>query len=204
MKPGSSTLNPHASSYVPLSKRVAVDKSKDSNILLELQNENEAVWLGHQPGNTQGQFGNVSSSYLPNAGAFQSAEISKWKDRHAGVIYASSSYYQNNMPERSNSDEESDMDLAYLQMTFPGISEESISEAYMANRGDLDATVDMLNHLEHDHVDFSEKLPDTLDIEDVPEPGSFGDFASLKQKSVAGEAGSSMSSPSLPSASSTF
>ncbi|XP_075491547.1 polyadenylate-binding protein-interacting protein 6-like [Primulina tabacum] len=203
MKPGSSTLNPHASSYVPLSKRVAVDKSKDSNILLELQNENKA-WLGHQPGNTQGQLGNVSSNYLPNAAAFQSAEISKWKDRHAGQIYASSSYYQNDMPERSNSDEESDMDLAYLQMTFPGISEESISEAYMANRGDLDATVDMLNHLEHDHVDFSEKLPDTLDIEDVPEPGSFGDFASLKQKGVAGEAGSSMSSPSLPSASSTF
>lgn len=160
--------------------------------------------FGHIPGNTQGQLGNVSSSYLPNAGAFQAAEFSKLNDRHAGEIYASSSYYQNDMPERSNSDEESDLELAYLKMTFPEISEESISEAYMANRGDFDATVDMLNHLEHDHVDFSEKLPDRLDIDYVPEPGSFGGFASLKQKGVAGEAGSSMSSPSSPSASSTF
>lgn len=148
MKPGSSTLNPHASSYVPLSKRVVVDESKDLNLLLELQNENKAVWLGHEPGNTQGQLGNVSSSYLPNAGAFEAVEIFKLKDHHAGEIYSPSSYCQDDMPERSNSDEESDMDLAYLQMTFPGISEESISEAYMANRGDLDATVDMLNHLE--------------------------------------------------------
>ncbi|KZV34627.1 polyadenylate-binding protein-interacting protein 5 [Dorcoceras hygrometricum] len=142
MKPGSSTLNPHASSYIPLSKRV-VYQSKDFNLLLESQNESEVLWLGDRPSNTQGQLGNVSSSYFPNAGAFQAAVVSKWKDHNGGGVYASSSFY-----ERSNSDEESDMDMAYLQMEFPGISVESICEAYLANRGDLDATVDMLNHLE--------------------------------------------------------
>ncbi|XP_073155821.1 polyadenylate-binding protein-interacting protein 5-like [Henckelia pumila] len=174
MKPQLSTLNPHASSYIPLSKRVVVDKGKDMNLHLELQNDNEIVGLGHQPGNTHGQLRNVSSSYLPNASAFQDGE--KWKDHHAGEIYASSSYYQNEMPERSKYDEESIMDLAYIQVIFPGISEESIFEAYRANRCDLDATVEMLNHLEHHHVDFSKKLPETLDIGDVPESSSSGGF----------------------------
>ncbi|KAL3844127.1 hypothetical protein ACJIZ3_001530 [Penstemon smallii] len=150
MKKGASSLNPYATSYVPLSKRGAVDgKSKYINSTQELQSGNETVWYGHQPDNTltRGQHQTVPQSYV-GAGAFRAADFSKSKDHHGGEFYASSSHYQNEMPEKSNFDEDSDMDLAYLLMTYPGISEESLSDVYLANRCDLDAAVDMLNQLE--------------------------------------------------------
>jgi len=93
-------------------------------------------------------------------------------------------------------DEDYDMDLAYLQMTFPGVSEESLFDVYIANKGDLEFTVDMLNQLELYSVDSLENLPDTLDIGDVSEAGSSSEAAaSLKLKNVAGEAGGSSSGP---------
>ncbi|KAK8343792.1 hypothetical protein V6Z12_A07G038200 [Gossypium hirsutum] len=45
-------------------------------------------------------------------------------------------------------DEEFDMDLEYLRMMFPGLSNDSVLDVYMANNGDLEATIDMLNQLE--------------------------------------------------------
>lgn len=45
-------------------------------------------------------------------------------------------------------DEEFDMDLEYLRMIFPGLSNDSVLDVYMANNRDLEATIDMLNQLE--------------------------------------------------------
>ena len=45
-------------------------------------------------------------------------------------------------------DEEFNMDLEYLRMTFPGLSIESLLDVYMANNRDLEAAVDMLDQLE--------------------------------------------------------
>ena len=41
-----------------------------------------------------------------------------------------------------------DMDIEYLLVTFSGLSQESITDVYLANSGDLEATIEMLNQLE--------------------------------------------------------
>ncbi|KAK9698075.1 hypothetical protein RND81_08G080800 [Saponaria officinalis] len=46
------------------------------------------------------------------------------------------------------SDVESEMDLAYLQMTFPGISVQFLNDVYNINGGDLESAIDMLSELE--------------------------------------------------------
>lgn len=45
-------------------------------------------------------------------------------------------------------DEETEMDLAYLAMSFPGVSDQSISGVYYANGCDVDASIHMLKQLE--------------------------------------------------------
>ncbi|KAL8504146.1 hypothetical protein ACS0TY_022761 [Phlomoides rotata] len=170
MKPGSSSLNPYAASYVPLFKRGPADTNKE-NSPQGFNTGNEFVQYGHQPFNAfqQGQHRNVSQSYAHSAGPIQSPEYHQWKDHRGGEFVASTSQYHNQIPEKSHYDEDFDMDLAFLQMTFPGISEDSLSDVYLANSCDVDAAVEMLNQLEVHHDDSSHKLPDTLDIGDVPE-----------------------------------
>nr|GEZ60685.1 hypothetical protein [Tanacetum cinerariifolium] len=41
-----------------------------------------------------------------------------------------------------------DMNLTYLQMSFLGISNESLSGVYATNKGDMKTTLDMLHQLE--------------------------------------------------------
>ena len=41
-----------------------------------------------------------------------------------------------------------DMDIEYLLVTFSGLSQESITDVYLANSGDLEATIEMLTQLE--------------------------------------------------------
>ncbi|CAI9755636.1 unnamed protein product [Fraxinus pennsylvanica] len=193
MKGGSSSLNPYATSYVPLSKRGGTDGIKDFRLLAnQLDSGNHSVWFGHQPNLicTQGQHQNLSQSYVNGADAVQVAQISNPKYHCGGEFYTSSSYNPHELSGKSSFSEESDLDLAYLQMTFPGISEESLLDVYVANKGDLDSTVDMLNQLEI-YPEFSEKLPDTLDIGDVPESGSSSEVTSQKLKNVTGKAGAS-------------
>ncbi|XP_020549982.1 polyadenylate-binding protein-interacting protein 6 isoform X1 [Sesamum indicum] len=212
MKTGRSSLNPYAASYVPLSKRRAADEGKILNTAKELQNGSEIIHYGHQPDNklTRGQQQNVSQNYVHTSGSPQTAEFTKWKGHHAGEFYASSSHYPNEIREKSNFDQEF-MDLAYLQINFPGISEESLSDVYLANKCDLDSAVDMLNQLEMidsrmlhflSHVkiypdDSSDKLPDTLDIGDVPESVSSSGLVSLQeQRNSTAKAGASTSGSS--------
>ncbi|KAL0330792.1 UNVERIFIED_CONTAM: Polyadenylate-binding protein-interacting protein 6 [Sesamum angustifolium] len=198
MKTGRSSLNPYAASYVPLSKRRAADEGKILNTAKELQNGSEIVLYGHQPDNklTRGQQQNVSQKYVHTSSSPQTAEFTKWKGHHAGEFYASSSHYPNEIPEKSNFDQEF-MDLAYLQINFPGISEESLSDVYLASKCDLDSAVDMLNQLEIYPDDSSDKLPDTLDIGDVPESvSSSGLASSQEQRNSTAKAGASTSGSS--------
>ncbi|KAL3500460.1 hypothetical protein ACH5RR_039553 [Cinchona calisaya] len=190
MKAGASTLNPYAESYVPLSKRRGLDGRNDFKFAgVEAKRASEATVLGPQHWDPTVQ---APQSYNIHSGdPLYTPESTKLKD-HTGLgFHGSSSYNPVEMTEKSISDEEFDMDLAFLQMTFPGVSDESLTGVYFANQGDLDATIDMLNHLEVYPVDS--KLPDTLDIGDVPEAGSAGEFASQKLKNVNIEAGASSS-----------
>ncbi|XP_068313187.1 polyadenylate-binding protein-interacting protein 6 [Pyrus communis] len=180
MKPGLSSLNPYAAAYIPLSKRETDDRTyvttKDSS------RSNESVWFGNPQNFTHNQ--HHSKPYLesdaPGTATLQSPKSYAVKNYPAHGYYGSSS--QNVIKVSEN--EDFDMDMEYLGMSFPGISDQSLSDVYLANRGDLDATIDMLNQLE---FESSESLPDTLDIGDVSESGLVGNNA-WKLKNVAGEA----------------
>ncbi|XP_059642279.1 polyadenylate-binding protein-interacting protein 5-like [Cornus florida] len=193
MKTGTSSLNPYAASYIPLSQRGAPDGNKDYKLTAEhSKNGNETIWLGlHSEDTTQNQ---LQSKVSQNYDAYGILD-SKLTAHSASASYGSLSHNPSEMIEKQILDEEFDMGLAYLQMTFPGISDESLSDVYLANNGDLEATVDMLNHLEMYTVDSDEDIPGSSKSVDVSEPGSSSKAAaSLKLKKLAGEVGGSSGS----------
>ncbi|XP_057727814.1 polyadenylate-binding protein-interacting protein 6 [Arachis stenosperma] len=181
MKQIVSSLNPYAASYVPLSKRESHGATADP-----FQSPPY-----HAAQNQHHQFHSSASASKPVAETFQ------------GNINnpASSSYgsVPTGFVDNQFADYDPDMDVEYLRMQFPGISEESLRDVYMVNECDIDAAVEMLNQLElkFDGVESSGNLPETLDIGDVSESGSASDSASLKLKNVAAEASTSTSSSHL-------
>lgn len=99
--------------------------------------------------------------------------------------------------------EDFEMDLAYLQMTFPDVSEQSLVDVYQANECDLDAAIDMLAHLEPSiEID---RLPEALDIGDIPAGAATsttaGECSSSEVKHAVGEPSSSSGSSKLAVAS---
>lgn len=187
---GASTLNPYAEAYVPLSKRREADERNDFKFPgVEAKRGSQAAVLGPQHWDPTTQAPQIYSSHYGDA--FCAPENSKLKGYTGPGFHGSSSYSPAETAEKATFDDQSDVDLVYLQMTFPGVSEESLSDAYEANNYDLDATIDMLNHLEAYPVDS--KLPDTLDIGDVPESGSAGELTSQKLKDMNIEGGASSS-----------
>lgn len=138
MKPGMSTLNPYAASYVPLSQRKAEDGSYVTQEDSKSHNEKVRVQTpDHNP---------VDLRFIDSSthGAKMSESF------HVKSQTASSSYSlsSQNLTDKKMLDEESELDLEYLRVTFPGISDQSLADVYMVNRGDLDAAIDMLNILE--------------------------------------------------------
>ena len=199
MKTGTSSLNPYAASYIPISRRGTADANKDYSLTENAYKRgNVTMWSGsHSEDTPQNQHeSKVSQNYVAHGTLPHEEYAPKGNPVHSS--YGSSSQTAKEMMEIP--EEEREMDLAYLQMMFPGISYESLSDVYFVNKGDLEATLDMLNHFEQDMDDYSENLLQSLDISDVSEYGSSTECASLKLKKVAGEvAGSSSgSSESAP------
>ncbi|KAE8056435.1 hypothetical protein FH972_013210 [Carpinus fangiana] len=188
MKPGVSSLNPYAASYIPLSQRDKQDRTYVT--AKDYRSGNEPVQFG-APEQLHRKF-----SFDPHAHGTEkipSREVFTVKS-HPARGYGSSPQNVNQATDKQILDEEFDMDLEYLQMAFPGLSAQSINDVYLANNGDLEATVDMLNQLEFQPFESSESLPDTLDIGDVSEFGSSADCAPLKLKNVEGETSAASSS----------
>ncbi|XP_044463917.1 polyadenylate-binding protein-interacting protein 6-like isoform X1 [Mangifera indica] len=148
MKPGVSTLNPYAAAYVPLSKRKACDGTGPTTNDSETGFETD--WYVHPAHVTQNQHQSKVSLASVAQGVENGPipEQSSVRNHPVHGQYGSSSSKQ-------IMDEEYDMDLAYLQMTFPGLSDQSLADVYMANKLDLEATVDMLTQLEGDHFVFN-------------------------------------------------
>ncbi|KAL8110006.1 hypothetical protein AgCh_025934 [Apium graveolens] len=140
MKAGTFSLNPYAASYIPISRRGISDENKGFEVT---ENASRSV-DGPQPviSTTNNQYQMARQSYNVQGTV---SEDSKLKSHS---VHGSSSQYPNEMTEKQKLDEQSDMDLTYLQLTFPGVSDDSLSVAYLANSGDLDATIDMLVQLE--------------------------------------------------------
>ncbi|XVF34448.1 hypothetical protein REPUB_Repub18cG0059700 [Reevesia pubescens] len=188
MKPGVSSLNPYAASYIPLAKRGANDNVRAKDI----KRGNDTAWFEASSNFAQNPYYSNASldpvtcgtgkHHIPEASALKSHPAHSYLMQNPGE-----------MTDKQIMDEEFDMDLEYLRMTFPGLSNESLLDVYLANNGDLEATVDMLNQLEMYTVESSETLPDTLDIGDVSEAGSSATCGALKLKNVAGETSTSSS-----------
>ncbi|XP_074280485.1 polyadenylate-binding protein-interacting protein 6-like [Silene latifolia] len=94
-------------------------------------------------------------------------------------------------------DEESEMDLAYLQMMFPGVSDQSLADVYNINQGDLEAAVDMLSELES-----GDDQPVASNVDNAREPISSGECSSVKAVSVARESCMPSGSPGVTAATS--
>lgn len=141
MKPGVSTLNPYAASYIPLSKREAADQIEVPGWTTRAsQGGNQTFCYG--PAENMAQ--NWQQDKVPSI-----PQVSVLTSQSAPGFYGSSSQRANEMTEKQMLlDDEAEMDLEYLRMTFPGISYESLTDVYTANKGDLEAAVDMLNQLE--------------------------------------------------------
>ncbi|GMI89180.1 INCREASED POLYPLOIDY LEVEL IN DARKNESS 1, CTC-interacting domain 5 [Hibiscus trionum] len=188
MKPGASSLNPYAASYIPLARREANDNSKANDIKLD----NETAWFEHSSHFAHNLNYNNASLDSVTRGTKKPhfAEASVQKNHFARSSLVQS---QEEITDKQIMDVEFDMDLEYLRMTFPGLSNESLLDIYFANSGDLEATVDMLNQLETHPVESSGTLPDTLDIGDVSDSGPAAHCSALKLKNVAGETSASSS-----------
>ncbi|KAF8115877.1 hypothetical protein N665_0025s0320 [Sinapis alba] len=162
MKPGGGALNPHATSYVPLSKR-----------------------LDHHPDH-------IDMSFLfANPTTHEIISFTE--------VQAACKQIRDNELD-SEMEMDIDMDIEYLLVTFSGLSQDSITDVYLANTGDLEATIEMLNQLEIYSTEAQENLPETLDVEDICESGPSTSKGSI-QKKVATEVAASSSSPGvIPSA----
>ncbi|KAJ6743624.1 POLYADENYLATE-BINDING PROTEIN-INTERACTING PROTEIN 6 [Salix viminalis] len=179
MKPGRvSTLNPYATAYIPLSKRDSADRIENPGWTVQGGNPN--VWYGSAEHSAQIRQNDTGLISVP--------EMSVLKSQSGYGSYGSSSQNSYEVTGKQTIDEEFEMDLEYLRINFPGISDESLTGVYMANNGDADAAMDMLNQLELDTLDSSGNLPDTLDIGDAYEPRPSAEVSSVKPKTVVGEA----------------
>ncbi|KAG5244317.1 hypothetical protein OIU78_001965 [Salix suchowensis] len=185
MKPGRvSTLNPYATAYIPLSKRDSADRIENPGWTVQGGNPN--MWYGSAEHSAQIRQNDKGLISVP--------EMSVLKSQSGYGSYGSSSQNSYEVTGKQTIDEEFEMDLEYLRINFPGISDESLTGVYMANNGDTDAAMDMLNQLELDTLDSSGNLPDTLDIGDAYEPRPSAEVSSVKPKTVVGEASTSSGS----------
>ncbi|XP_010419714.1 PREDICTED: polyadenylate-binding protein-interacting protein 5-like [Camelina sativa] len=139
MKPGAFALNPHAASYVPLSKRMDCGRGDDGLV-----------------------FAMAPAQQI----SFSGVEVSMQKK-------SSEMAYKQIRDDDLDIEMDIDMDIEYLLVTFSGLSQESITDVYLANSGDLEATIEMLNQLEIYSTESQENLPETLDIGigDISESG---------------------------------
>ncbi|KAF3499555.1 hypothetical protein F2Q69_00039856 [Brassica cretica] len=95
--------------------------------------------------------------------------------------------------------DDSEFDMEFLLANFSDLSIESVRDVYLANDGDVDATIEMLTQLEIYSNEAEEylPLPDTLDLGDAPETIETSTSpAPPKQKNASNEASASSSSTS--------
>ncbi|KAH9604411.1 hypothetical protein KSS87_023635 [Heliosperma pusillum] len=167
MKTNTSTLNPFALSYVPIAKREVEDVDKDCKIT----SEKAAVADANAAVNDL----KLKGHQADDAHVTQ-AEIPQVRDF-------------------SITDEESEMDLAYLQMIFPGVSDQSLADVYNVNMGDLEAALDMLSILEADDQPLNVLSNDHSRV-----PVYSGECTSVKAVTAEGEPSSSCGSSGVAAA----
>ena len=144
MKPHGSSLNPFATSYIPLSQRGANrtfigENTSRENIGANLPGYSEQC-VYNPPYNNS-----ISPRLNMNHGKKASVAGAAVKNH---PFLGSLSQQSSDLTEMEMFDREVNMDIELLQVSFPGLSEQSLTDVYFANKGDLDAAIDMLSQLE--------------------------------------------------------
>ncbi|KAF8400746.1 hypothetical protein HHK36_014046 [Tetracentron sinense] len=194
MKPEMSSLNPYAASYVPILKREAEVENKTFKLTAEdPKSDNVTAWSKPSSKAHKKMIQNeLPDKAYPNFNIHGNekllvAENFTQKNHQSRGSHDSWSRNPSDMTEKQHMNEDFEMDLAYLSITFPGMSDQSLADVYSANGGDLEASVDMLNQLE---------FYPTMDIAHASESGSSAKGASVKPKKISCEASGSSSGPS--------
>ncbi|GAB2223067.1 hypothetical protein Droror1_Dr00017203 [Drosera rotundifolia] len=163
MRPNRSSLNPNAPAYVPVAKKASNNASQSYENMLR----------------------SCARSAVYGTGNLPASADSKLKGQATTVSPGFSSQSSHGMSDRILLDELSEIDLAYLEMMYPGLSKDSLLEVYHTSMGDLEASLDMLRNLVEDNSVAN--LPEALDIGDVPQPGFSGESSSARVKNVVDE-----------------
>jgi hypothetical protein len=133
-----SSLNPNAELYIPLNKKEAKDENDISGLTTEgsLKNGYKTTWSSCPPKGNSG----IDQSYLQ---ADADCDIHGFK----GLLIGSD-FTEKGLQGSSELTKKHCVDLAYLEIMFPNMSEQSLADVYSVNGGDLEASIDMLNELE--------------------------------------------------------
>jgi len=155
VKQGMSSLNPNAELYIPLNKQEAKDENEVSGLTTEdsLKDGYKTTWYSCPPKGNSG----IDESYLQ---ADADCEVHGFK----GLLIDNDStekgvHSSSELTKKHCIEEDPEMDLIYLAVMFPNLSEQSLADVYSVNGGDLEASIDMLNELEEQvlcPVDFPE------------------------------------------------
>lgn len=147
MKPGSSSLNPYAAAYIPLSARGKNVNTEFPNMVNDAESDKQILLSGQLSKLTldHNDHGNEKLS-MPEGLPLNSQQ--------SYAPYSSSTQAPNLMGGDPTLHEEVEMELEYLQMIYPGISVQFLNEAYFLQGCDLEATIEMLNHLEVNPASF--------------------------------------------------
>ncbi|KAH7572330.1 hypothetical protein ACOSP7_015459 [Xanthoceras sorbifolium] len=147
MKQGKSSLNPDAASYIPL------------HMQLEANGRNKVSVLTTKDSLTSGdenaRFISPSHGHCGTEKYFQAGASDSDVHGIEGHLIGSEILLEGheNLSDRTGEqymDENSEKDLDFLAGLFPEISEQSLTDVYAVNGGDLGASIDMLIQLEDD------------------------------------------------------
>lgn len=148
VKQGMSSLNPNAELYIPLNKQEAKDENEVSGLTTEdsLKDGYKTTWYSCPPKGNSG----IDESYLQ---ADADCEVHGFK----GLLIDNDStekgvHSSSELTKKHCIEEDPEMDLTYLAVMFPNLSEQSLADVYSVNGGDLEASIDMLNELEEQVV----------------------------------------------------
>lgn len=144
MKQRGSSLNPYAACYIPVARREA--DGGTSVAYNDYKSYEGPVGFQTPQHPTQDQHIFHLSTHASQKLSTSQAYHVKSQPQSSSSGSAVQGAVQ--MIDKQLLDEDSDMDLEYLRMTFPGISDQSLYDVYLVNGRDLDAAIDMLSLLE--------------------------------------------------------
>ncbi|XP_020207315.1 polyadenylate-binding protein-interacting protein 5-like [Cajanus cajan] len=123
-----------------------------------------------------------AASFVPRSGnGFKNHDEAPYDDHHEHLLESNTESIPESLQENTNpaapctssshnvTEDDENVDIGILKMTFPDIHVQSLRDLYMINHSDLDDTLDMLWQLESDDLEAFDTL-EHLSINDHTTP----------------------------------